>query len=232
MKICGVCEFNPHFAPQNHLYVFTEQSDSTCALGVPRSEKTQADRIASPATPRLGEMKTAGAALADLRHGRESNPAFDIISLLILAGARKGEIEGLRWSEVDFDNRCLRLADSKTGQKILPLNSAAVETLQKLQPNRRPNPIGFFRQRKARTTSSARTGFGIRYGTKLGCQSSGCTISGTHLPVSASCRASHSCSLERFLVMPTPAQPSDMLISRMIPFARRPRTSATRWRMR
>ena len=85
----------------------------------------------------LEEIKTVGAALAELRLGREDNPAFDIISLLILTGARKGEIEGLKWSEVDFDNRCLRLADPKTGQKILPLNSAAVETLQKLQPNRR-----------------------------------------------------------------------------------------------
>ncbi|MBU2534041.1 MAG: tyrosine-type recombinase/integrase [Alphaproteobacteria bacterium] len=84
----------------------------------------------------LQEIKTVGAALAEMRIGREDNPAFDIISLLILTGARKGEIEGLKWSEVDFDTRCLRLADSKTGQKIIPLNSAAVETLTKLEPKR------------------------------------------------------------------------------------------------
>ena len=101
-------------------------------LGVERYPDRKNERFLT-----LEEIKTVGAALAELRLGREGNPAFDIISLLILTGARKGEIEGLKWSEVDFDNRCLRLADSKTGQKIIPLNSAAAETLRKLEPNRR-----------------------------------------------------------------------------------------------
>ena len=39
---------------------------------------------------------------------------LNVIRVLTLTGARKSEIEGLRWSEVDFGHNCLRLANSKT----------------------------------------------------------------------------------------------------------------------
>ncbi len=47
----------------------------------------------------------------------------DIIRLLLLTGCRKGEITGLRWSEVHDD--MLALADSKTGPRKIPLNRQA-----------------------------------------------------------------------------------------------------------
>lgn len=67
-----------------------------------------------------------------LRDGAEKglNPqAIAILKLLIFTGARKGEIETVKWSEVDFDRGYLRLADSKTGQKTIPLNAGALEIL-------------------------------------------------------------------------------------------------------
>lgn len=67
-----------------------------------------------------------------LRGGAEKglNPqALAILKLLIFTGARKGEIETLEWSEVDFDRGYLRLSDSKTGQKAIPLNAGALELL-------------------------------------------------------------------------------------------------------
>ena len=58
------------------------------------------------------------------------NPqAIAILKLLIFTGARKSEIEGLRWNEVDFDGGYLKLSDSKTGQKAIPLNAGALEVL-------------------------------------------------------------------------------------------------------
>jgi len=51
------------------------------------------------------------------------------IRLLILTGCRKGEILGLRWQDVDFERRCLRLPDSKTGAKVVYLNTVALELL-------------------------------------------------------------------------------------------------------
>ena len=47
----------------------------------------------------------------------------DIVRLLLLTGCRKGEIMGLRWSEVRDD--MLALADSKTGPRTAPLNTQA-----------------------------------------------------------------------------------------------------------
>jgi len=54
------------------------------------------------------------------------------LKLLIFTGARKGEIEKLKWSEVDFETAYLRLTDSKTGQKAIPLNAGALEILASL----------------------------------------------------------------------------------------------------
>jgi integrase len=51
------------------------------------------------------------------------------IRLLILTGCRVAEIVTLRWQEVDFDQRCLRLSDSKTGRKTVYLNTAAIQIL-------------------------------------------------------------------------------------------------------
>ena len=62
------------------------------------------------------------------------NPqALTIIRLLILTGARRGEIQALRWTEVDLEGGFLRLADSKTGQKVIPLNRWACQTIN-VQP--------------------------------------------------------------------------------------------------
>ena len=41
-----------------------------------------------------------------------------------LTGARRGEIEGLKWSEVDFNFGMLRKETSKTGAKVIPLGRA------------------------------------------------------------------------------------------------------------
>src|SRR5262249_30359019 len=54
------------------------------------------------------------------------------IKLLLLTGCRKGEIIGLEWRHVDFERSCLRLPDSKTGAKVIPLNGAAMAILEGL----------------------------------------------------------------------------------------------------
>lgn len=61
------------------------------------------------------------------------------IRLLMLTGSRRSEIIGLRWQEVDFERQCLRLPDSKTGQKIVYLNAPAILVLNEL-PRVRGNP--------------------------------------------------------------------------------------------
>ncbi len=55
-----------------------------------------------------------------------------IIRLLSLTGCRRGEIASLKWSEIDLPSNCLRLDDSKTGQRIIPLGAAARAVLAEL----------------------------------------------------------------------------------------------------
>jgi integrase len=67
-----------------------------------------------------------------------SRAAAAAIRLLLLTGCRKGEILSLRWEWVDFGRGCLRLPDSKTGAKTVPVASAALELLAGL-----PHRSGF-----------------------------------------------------------------------------------------
>lgn len=59
--------------------------------------------------------------------------AIAAIRLLIFTGARRGEILTLRWDAVDFDRQVIKLADSKTGAKIIYLNPPALELLSTLE---------------------------------------------------------------------------------------------------
>ena len=78
------------------------------------------------------ELVTLGRALRDGQEKGLNPQAIAILKLLIFTGARKGEIEILLWNVVDFDSGFLRLADSKTEQKIIPLNAGALEVLSKI----------------------------------------------------------------------------------------------------
>ena len=78
------------------------------------------------------ELVALGQALRDGLNKGLNPLALSILKLLIFTGARKGEIETLNWTEVDFNGGFLRLSDSKTGQKTIPLNAGALEVLVSL----------------------------------------------------------------------------------------------------
>jgi len=63
----------------------------------------------------------------------ELSSAILAARLLILSGCRLGEIMTLKWDYIDFDERALRLPDSKTGKKIVHLGAPAVEYLHDAQ---------------------------------------------------------------------------------------------------
>ncbi len=54
------------------------------------------------------------------------------IRLLMLTGARKSEILSLKWDYIDWDRSLLRLPDSKSGAKVVPLAAPALEILASL----------------------------------------------------------------------------------------------------
>jgi integrase len=62
--------------------------------------------------------------------------AIAAIRLLVLTGCRLSEIVTLEWAHVDFDDRLLRLPDSKTGAKIVFLTQDSLDVLMKLHQAR------------------------------------------------------------------------------------------------
>jgi integrase len=74
-----------------------------------------------------------GKALEAAERRSEHWQATAAIRLLALTGCRRSEILNLKWSEVDFDNACLRLGDSKTGASIRPLPKYAQAILARIK---------------------------------------------------------------------------------------------------
>jgi len=85
------------------------------------------------------ELARLGGALHDLgRSDRVSAAAVAAIRLLIFTGCRVSEILTLRWEHVDLERRSLRLADSKSGPKVVPLNAPAMRILTELDRDAAP----------------------------------------------------------------------------------------------
>jgi integrase len=90
-----------------------------------RFRETRRERFLSGA-----ELRRLGDALAAVEQNGSEDPAAVLaIRLLLLTGARRDEILGLRWQDVDLATGTLNLPDSKTGKKSIPLGPAAVELL-------------------------------------------------------------------------------------------------------
>jgi integrase len=94
-------------------------------------------KLFKPAKKERFLSETELAALADAMaamegEGRLGATATATIRLLLLTGCRKSEILSLRWEWVDIERGCLRLPDSKTGAKVVPLAPAAVKLLSEL----------------------------------------------------------------------------------------------------
>ncbi len=73
-----------------------------------------------------------GDAMKEAANDGEGIYGLAVIRLLMLSGCRKSEILTLRWEEVDFESGCLRLSDSKTGEKVVMLGAPALDILNNL----------------------------------------------------------------------------------------------------
>lgn len=85
---------------------------------------------------------------AVLRKGKDEadksfHPYVPIIAeLLCLTGCRVSEIVGLKWSEVDLDQSCLWLEDTKSGRSLRAIGSTAIAILKR-QPRLMNSPYVF-----------------------------------------------------------------------------------------
>jgi len=88
------------------------------------------------------ELIRLGQALRAASDRGENGYAIAAILFLLLTGCRKGEALTLQWPWVDLERACLRLPDSKTGAKVVPLGEPVLRLLESL-PRIEGNPHVF-----------------------------------------------------------------------------------------
>lgn len=76
------------------------------------------------------EYREMGEALNRAASDPDLAMMIDIVRQIALTGCRRSEIIGLRWSDVDLPNSCLRLSESKEGASIRPIGLPVVEFLE------------------------------------------------------------------------------------------------------
>ncbi|HEV2897697.1 MAG TPA: site-specific integrase [Pseudaminobacter sp.] len=77
------------------------------------------------------EYRTLGEALTGEEAAFDTPQAITGAWLLALTGCRLGEIETLKWAEVDAASGCLRLTDSKSGPSVRPIGREALDVLRR-----------------------------------------------------------------------------------------------------
>ena len=78
------------------------------------------------------ELTALGDVLVEEEQKTEQVWIVAAIRLLSLTGCRKGEILSLKWSYVDPERGMLRLPDSKTGAKVVPVGQPVIDLLTAL----------------------------------------------------------------------------------------------------
>lgn len=137
-SVCGKAEDwglrPPHSNPCHRIRKFREKKIERFLTG--------AERVRLDAALAAAEASTHGA------KEHVARGAVDAIRLLSLTGCRSGEIVGLEWSMVDLARGYLRLPDSKTNEKTVPLSDNAVALLASIRSRSSagslvcPNTIG------------------------------------------------------------------------------------------
>ena len=101
-------------------------------------------RMALAAGKTATEAASLAAACTPHRVEPEHPSAIAALRLLLLTGARMGEVLGLTWQMVDLGQFVLRLPDSKTGAKVIPLAPAAAQVIEAQRGRREAgNPYVF-----------------------------------------------------------------------------------------
>ena len=80
------------------------------------------------------EYRRLGAALKKMEAAGSMMPsAIAAVRLLMLTGCRSDEILTLKWDDVDRTARVLRLRDSKTGPRMVPLTGPVLKVLDGIE---------------------------------------------------------------------------------------------------
>ncbi len=115
------------------------------ARGIRKHKEARRERYAAP-----WEYRRLGRSLDRARRGTDrtgasfhlSSRSIDALELLALSGWREKEVLGLRWDELNMHEGTATLADTKTGQSVRVLGTAALALLRR-QPHEQNSPYVF-----------------------------------------------------------------------------------------
>lgn len=82
------------------------------------------------------EYRLLGKILQKAAEEERFKGAVSIARLLALTGCRRGEIINLQWAEVDANDSCLRLKDTKEGASVRPVGLPVIDLLEGLRPEK------------------------------------------------------------------------------------------------
>ncbi len=106
-----------------------DMRETNPAQGIRKFREFRKDRFLD-----FDELQRLRTALAAAEGDTSFNPAaVAAIRFLLLTGLRRGEVLELRWGNVDLQRGLLRLSDTKTGARTVPLNTAAFEVLRQVR---------------------------------------------------------------------------------------------------
>jgi integrase len=81
-----------------------------------------------------GEYRLLGELIRRAAEKEQYQTAVDMIRTIACTGCRRGEIVSLKWADVDSENSCIRLGDSKEGASTRPIGLPVLDFLDRLRP--------------------------------------------------------------------------------------------------
>ena len=102
------------------------------ALSVKKYRDKKRDRFLSH-----DELKALGKAMDDAVKEMRNETAINAIKALLLTGCRRNEVLKLPKAWVDYQSRCIRFGDTKTGAQVRPIGQAALALLKKQSDNQK-----------------------------------------------------------------------------------------------
>jgi integrase len=95
------------------------------ARGIERYEEARRTRHLSPE-----ELNQLGIVLRKAEKRGDNQAGIDAVRILLLTGMRRSEVETLEWKFVDRKSNEIRLPDSKSGEKTVPVGQSAIDLLE------------------------------------------------------------------------------------------------------